>query len=107
MKYKLFIEEGDYKDLSTGDRRNLMKVNWADTPDGPNVGWDDFDTDDSAFAAYNIEYDPIIQDVSIIEEVEPTVEELQAQLAALQADKDTLQKHVNTLIIENSNQITP
>jgi len=105
MYYKLFIENGDYIDNSLGERRNIMKVVSAATPSGPNVGWDWFDTDASAFLSYNVTYDPIVEDTSVVEIPEPTVEELQAQLAILQADKNTLEQQVNTLTIENSNQV--
>lgn len=107
MKYKLFIEEGDYKDLNSGDRRNLMIVESAETPDGLNVGWDDFATDTLAFLAYNIKYDPI--DASVIEEPELTMEEqiviLQTENTELLEENEILDQHLTILINENSNQI--
>lgn len=60
MVYKLLIEEGDYKDIATDERRNMLSANWADTPEGMNVGWDEFDTDEEAMTYYNIYHDPII-----------------------------------------------
>ena len=105
MYYKLFIEEGDFIDNSSGERRNIMEVNHAETPNGPNVGWDWFDSSALAYSTYNVTYSPLVEDVSIVEPAEPTVEELQAQLAALQASNSTLQTQVDALIKENSNQV--
>ena len=105
MYYKLFIEDGDFIDNSSGERRNIMEVIHAETPDGPNVGWDWFDSSALAYSTYNVTYDPIIEDVSIIEEPEPTIEELQSQLAALQANNNTLQDQVDALTKENSNEV--
>jgi hypothetical protein len=55
MYYKLFNEEGKWKDKTTGELKNIMEVNWAWTPEGDNVGWDFFDTIEEAMTYYNIE----------------------------------------------------
>jgi hypothetical protein len=54
MIYKLFLEEGDYMDLATRERRNIMEVEIAYTPEGINVGWDEFDSLEEAMIAYNV-----------------------------------------------------
>jgi hypothetical protein len=58
MIYKLFIEEGKYRDITTHEDRNMMEVEIAYTPDGINVGWDDFNSIEEAMTAYNIEIKP-------------------------------------------------
>jgi hypothetical protein len=58
MVYKLFLEEGEYRDITTLEPRNMLKANIAWTPEGTNVGWDTFDTDEEAMAFYNIEKIP-------------------------------------------------
>jgi hypothetical protein len=58
MVYKLFLEEGEYRDITTLEPRNMLKANIAWTPEGTNVGWDTFDTDEEARAFYNIEKIP-------------------------------------------------
>jgi hypothetical protein len=59
MIYKLFIEDGDYRDIDTLEPRNIMEVNIAYTPDGINVGWDEFNSIEEAIQHYNIELKPI------------------------------------------------
>jgi hypothetical protein len=59
MIYKLFIEDGDYRDIDTLEPRNMMEVNIAYTPDGINVGWDEFNSIEDAMQHYNIELKPI------------------------------------------------
>lgn len=58
MIYKLFIEEGEYRDLTTREDRNLMEVEIAYTPEGINVGWDEFSSLEEAMVSYNIELKP-------------------------------------------------
>jgi hypothetical protein len=58
MIYKLFIEEGKYRDITTHEDRNMMEVEIAYTPDGINVGWDEFNSIEEAMSAYNIEIKP-------------------------------------------------
>ena len=59
MIYKLFIEDGDYRDIDTLEPRNMMEVEIAYTPDGINVGWDEFNSIEDAMQHYNIELKPI------------------------------------------------
>jgi hypothetical protein len=59
MIYKLFIEDGDYRDIDTLEPRNMMQVDIAYTPDGINVGWDEFNSIEEAMQYYNIELKPI------------------------------------------------
>ena len=65
MVYKLFLEEGKYRDITTKEDRNLMEVEIAYTPEGINVGWDQFNSIEEAMIAYNIELKP--KPVKIIE----------------------------------------
>jgi hypothetical protein len=58
MIYKLFIEDGDYRDMTTREGRNIMEVEIAYTPEGINVGWDEFNSLEEAMTAYNIELKP-------------------------------------------------
>lgn len=58
MIYKLFLEEGEYRDLTTKEDRNLMEVEVAYTPEGINVGWDEFNSLEEAMTHYNIELKP-------------------------------------------------
>lgn len=58
MRYKLFLEEGEYRDYTTREDRNLMEVEIAYTPEGINVGWDEFNSLEEAMTAYNIELKP-------------------------------------------------
>ena len=59
MIYKLFLEEGLYQDIDTKEPRNMMEVEIAYTPDGINVGWDEFDSIEEAMVHYNIELKPV------------------------------------------------
>jgi hypothetical protein len=58
MIYKLFLEDGDYQDIDTKEPRNMMEVEIAYTPDGINVGWDEFNSIEEAMAHYNVELKP-------------------------------------------------
>lgn len=58
MVYKLFIEEGEYRDITTKEDRNMMEVEIAYTPEGINVGWDEFNSIEEAMESYNIELKP-------------------------------------------------
>jgi len=58
MRYKLFNEPGIYRDIETLEPKNLLEVNIAWTPEGENVGWDEFANIEEAMAAYNIELIP-------------------------------------------------
>ena len=54
MLYKLFNEDGDYID-GKGHLWNLMECESALTPQGLNVGWDEFDTKNEAIKFFNIQ----------------------------------------------------
>lgn len=58
MVYKLFIEEGEFRDRLTKEARNIMEAPFAMTPEGLNVGWDEFNSLEEAMYAYNVEYKP-------------------------------------------------
>lgn len=58
MVYKLFIEEGLYRDRLTKEDRNLLEAEIAYTPEGINVGWDEFSSLDEVIYSYNIELKP-------------------------------------------------
>jgi len=58
MVYKLFNEEGQYRDKITLEPKNMLKANIAWTPEGENVGWDIFNSDEEAMEFYNIELIP-------------------------------------------------
>lgn len=58
MLYKLFYEDGDYRDITTREGRNIMEVEIAYTPEGVNVGWDEFNSLEEALISYNIELKP-------------------------------------------------
>jgi len=55
MVYKLFMEIGGYVDKTTKEPRNLLGANWADTPEGFNVGWTEFETLQQAMEYFNLE----------------------------------------------------
>jgi hypothetical protein len=59
MIYKLFNEEGLYRDKTTLEPKNMMEVTIAHTPDGINFGWDEFNSIEEAMEAYNIELTPV------------------------------------------------
>jgi hypothetical protein len=61
MVYKLFIEEGDYLDIDTKEERNMMSVNIAWTPEGVNVGWVEFNSDEEAMSSFNIEKKVVVE----------------------------------------------
>lgn len=54
MFYKIWEEEGDYVDIVTNEPRNMMEAEIVFTPEGMNVGWDEFGTIEEAMAHYNI-----------------------------------------------------
>lgn len=58
MVYKLFLEDGDYRDITTKEGRNIMEVEIAYTPEGINVGWDEFSSLEEAMVSFNIELKP-------------------------------------------------
>jgi hypothetical protein len=58
MVYKVFNEEGDYLDITTDEPRNMLSANWADTPEGWNVGWTEFSSDEEAMTYFNLKLKP-------------------------------------------------
>lgn len=58
MIYKLFIEDGEYRDRLTKEGRNIMEAEIAYTPEGINVGWDEFNSLEDAMYHYDIELKP-------------------------------------------------
>ena len=60
MICKLFIEEGNYLDIETGESRNLMCAEVVYTPEGESYQWiDGFNTIEDAMEHFNIELKPI------------------------------------------------
>jgi len=59
MICKLFIEEGDYLDIETGEPRNLLCAEVVYTPEGESVQWTGFQTLEDAIKHFNIELKPI------------------------------------------------
>lgn len=68
MVYKLYNELGNYQDITTKEDRNLLSANWADTPEGMNVGWTEFETLEEAEIFFNVELKPIEQIANIEEQ---------------------------------------
>ena len=58
MVYKLFIEDGEYRDITTREGRNIMEAEIAYTPEGINVGWEEFNSLEEAMVSFNIELKP-------------------------------------------------
>jgi hypothetical protein len=59
MIYKLFLEEGEYVDKTTGEPRNLLEAEIAYTPDGINVGWTELDNLEAAMLYFNLDPKPV------------------------------------------------
>jgi hypothetical protein len=59
MIYKLFLEEGEYVDKTTGEPRNLLEAEIAYTPDGINVGWTELDNLEAAMLYFNLHPKPV------------------------------------------------
>lgn len=55
---KVRDENGDYKD-NQGVRYTIREAHEAWTPQGKNVGWDEFPNIEAAAQAYGLTYDPI------------------------------------------------
>jgi hypothetical protein len=56
MVCKIFNENGDYIVSSTGERVNLLCGPQADTPEGLNVGWTQFNSVEEACQEWGLEY---------------------------------------------------
>jgi hypothetical protein len=60
MICKLFIEEGDYLDIETGEERNLFCAIEVHTPEGESNEWiSGFNTIEDAMTHFNVEHKPI------------------------------------------------
>lgn len=59
MICKLFLEEGDYLDIETGEPRNLLCAEVVYTPEGESDQWIGFQTLEDAMEHFNIELKPI------------------------------------------------
>jgi len=55
---KVQSEEGDYKDTNNV-RFTVLEAHEAFTPQGKNVGWDEFADLETAVSAYGLTYDPL------------------------------------------------
>lgn len=55
---KIANEEGNYKDKQDV-RYDVLEAHEAWTPQGKNVGWDEFPNMETALEAYGLTYDPI------------------------------------------------
>lgn len=59
MVYKKIKDEyGNYKD-NQNVRYTILEAHEAWTPEGKNVGWDEFDNIQAAAQAYGLTYDPL------------------------------------------------
>ena len=59
MYYRVLNEDGGYIDAKTGEPRNLYSGNEHLTPEGLNVGFDFFDSDEAAaefFGLIKVDY---------------------------------------------------
>lgn len=55
---KIQNNEGDYKDISNV-RWDVLEAHEAWTPEGKNVGWDEFENMAKALKEYGLTYDPL------------------------------------------------
>ena len=55
---KIQNEEGNYID-SMNERWDILEAHEAWTPQGKNVGWDEFDSLEAAAIAYGLTYSPL------------------------------------------------
>ena len=58
---KIENEAGDYKDANEV-RYDVLEAHEAHTPQGLNVGWDEFADMSTALEAYGLMYDPLKED---------------------------------------------
>ena len=64
MVYKLYNQNGNYEDITTKEPKNMQKCNTAHTPQGINVGWTEFATDEEAMVYFNIQKKEVIPPVN-------------------------------------------
>lgn len=57
---KVQSEEGDYKDTNNV-RFTVLEAHEAFTPQGKNVGWDEYADLETAVSAYGLTYEPVEQ----------------------------------------------
>ena len=55
---KIQNEQGDYKD-NKEVRFTILEAHEAYTPEGLNVGWDEYESEEAAATAYGLTYDPL------------------------------------------------
>lgn len=55
---KIQDEQGDYKDVQNM-RWDVLEAHEAWTPEGKNVGWDEYESLEQATQAYGLIYDPL------------------------------------------------
>ena len=55
---KIANEQGDYKDVNDV-RYDVLEAHEAYTPQGLNVGWDEYEDMAQALEAYGLRYDPL------------------------------------------------
>ena len=59
---KIQNEQGDYKDIQNV-RWDVLEAHEAWTPEGKNVGWNEYPDLETALQAYGLYYDPQEQDI--------------------------------------------
>lgn len=59
---KVQDENGNYKD-NNGTRFTIREAHEAWTPQGKNVGWDEFENIEQAAQTYGLTYDPLPEEV--------------------------------------------
>ena len=57
---KIQNDEGDYIDIQH-TRWDILEAHEAWTPQGKNVGWDEYESLEAAAAAYGLMYDPLLE----------------------------------------------
>ena len=59
MVYKKIANEmGDYKDANNA-RYDVLEAHEAYTPQGKNIGWDEYPNMEAALSAYGLTYEPV------------------------------------------------
>lgn len=58
---KVANEQGSYIDRDN-TRWDILEANEAYTPEGLNVGWDEYDSIEAAAIAYGLTYDPFSEE---------------------------------------------
>ncbi len=63
---KIQNEQGDYKD-NQEVRYDVLEAHEAWTPQGLNVGWDEYMDLQAALLAYGLVYDPLLEPIEVVE----------------------------------------